>query len=107
MINYLLFIIILIVLFETTAIMCVKKYHEEECIEFFFLAVLFYAIVCYLLHKSLDYNNSVGINNILWSGLSIFAVTIFGVLFFKEKLWHDILAGGLITVGIIIFKVTE
>ena len=108
MFNYLLLIIILIVLFETVAIMCVKKYHEDKCINYFLLAVLFYAVVCYLLHKSLDYNNSVGINNILWSGLSIFAVTLFGVLFFKEKLhWHDILAGLLITVGIIIFKVTE
>lgn len=108
MINYLLLIIILIVLFEAFAITCVKKYHEEQCIWFFLLAVLFYSVVCYLLHKSLDYNNSVGINNIIWSGLSIFVVTLVGVLYFKEKLhWHDIIAGIFITTGVIIFKMTE
>lgn len=108
MFDYLLLIIILIVIFETTAIMCVKKYHNENCIEFFFLAILLYAVVCYLLHYSLYYNNSVGINNVLWSGLSIFIVTLSGVLFFKEKLHlHDIIAGSLITAGIVIFKITE
>ena len=108
MFNNLLFIIILIVIFETTAIMCVKKYHRDQCIEYFFLAIFLYSIVCYLFHLSLSYNDSAGINNVIWSGLSVFLVTVAGVLFFKEKLhWHDIIAGGLITTGIVIFKITE
>jgi multidrug transporter EmrE-like cation transporter len=49
-----------------------------------------------------------GITNIIWSGLSVFLVTVAGVFFFKEKIhWHDIVAGLFITTGIMIYKFTE
>lgn len=106
-IDNLIFFIILIVIFETIAISCVKKYHIDGHKEYFIAAIFFYTIVCYLLHQSFYYS-TMGITNVIWSGLSIFIVTVAGVLFFREKIhMHDIIAGIMITIGILILRFTE
>ena len=106
--NGVIFFVVLICLAETTAIGCVKKYHNGDGAMYFPLAVLFYALVCYLLHKSFDYNNSMGLNNVIWSGLSVMLVIGAGILFFHEKLHlHDLVASALITSGILIVRFTE
>lgn len=101
-------IILLIVLCETTAMSCVKKYHGGDGSFYFIIAILFYALVCILLSHSLDYKNSIGMVNVAWSGLSVLAVALTGVLAFKETVHkHDIFAGLLITAGMLIFKYTN
>lgn len=101
-------IILLIVICETTAISCVKKYHNSDGSQFLILAVLCYALVCILLNYSLDYKDNVGMVNVIWSGISVFAVVLAGIIFFHEKIhMHDIIAGALVTTGIVIFKYTE
>ena len=103
----LIFFIILIVTFETMAISCVKEYHNNHKTRYFILAIFLYSIVCYLLHQSFYYS-TMGITNIIWSGLSVFLVTLAGVFFFREKIHlHDLLAGLLITTGIVILRMTE
>lgn len=99
--------IILIVIFETMAISCVKEYHLSNQMGYFMLAIFLYSIVCYLLHQSFYYS-SMGLTNVIWSGLSVFLVTLAGVFFFREKIHlHDIFAGLLITSGIVILRMTE
>lgn len=106
-IDKLIIFIILIVIFETMAISCVKEYHINGNLKYFVLAILLYTIVCYLLHQSFYYS-SMGITNVIWSGLSVFLVTLAGILFFREKVHsHDVFAGILITAGILIFRFTE
>jgi len=106
--NRILIIILMIVVCETVAMTMVKKYHNQDGTAYLVLAVLMYAGVCLLLSQSLDYKDSVGMVNVVWSGLSIFAVVLAGVVFFHEKVHiHDLFAGSLITAGIIIFKYTQ
>lgn len=108
MIVELLIVIILVVICETTAIGCIKKYHNQDGARYLFLVIALYALVCILIERSLRYKNSMGMINVLWSGISVFAVASAGILFFKEKLHvHDIIAGALITAGIVIYKYTE
>jgi multidrug transporter EmrE-like cation transporter len=46
--------------------------------------------------------------NALWSGLSVVATTLVGLLLFKETLHiHDFLAIALIASGVMILKVTD
>lgn len=100
--------ILLIVFTETVAISCVKKFHNGDGKQFFIFAVLCYALVCYFLHCSFSINNNMGITNVLWSGLSVLAVILAGVLFFHEKIHvHDIIATAMITSGIMIIKYTD
>lgn len=107
MIDALLIIIILIVCLEAVAISCVKQYHLSKQFEFFLAAVLFYAVVCYLLAKSFDYT-TMGLTNVIWSGLSVFIVTVAGILLFKEEFHvHDLIATVFIMFGIIILKCTK
>jgi multidrug transporter EmrE-like cation transporter len=106
--NSVFMILILIVICETTAISCIKRYHNNLGSHYFLFAVMFYAMVCYLLHCSFYLKNSMGLVNVAWSGMSVFAVAIIGILFFKEKIhYHDIFAGTLITIGMMIFKYTD
>lgn len=99
--------ILLIVTFETIAISCVKEYHISNQSIYFIIAIFLYSIVCYLLHQSFYYS-PMGITNVMWSGLSVFLVTIAGVVFFREKIhYHDIFAGLLISAGIIILRATD
>ncbi|QKF94615.1 small multidrug resistance protein [Fadolivirus algeromassiliense] len=103
----LIFFIIMIVIFETIAIACVKEYHDNHKLRYFILAIALYSFICYLLHQSFYYS-SMGITNVIWSGLSVFLVTLAGVFFFRETIhWHDIFAGILITAGVIILRSTR
>lgn len=87
---------------------CVKKFHNGNGSCFFIGAVACYAVVCYLLHYSFYFRDSMGAVNVIWSGLSVLSVALAGVLFFKEKIhYHDIFAGALITAGMLIFKYTD
>lgn len=103
----LMLLILLIVVMETVAISCVKEFHINGNYLYFVLAIFFYSIVCYCLNRSFEYT-TMGITNIIWSGLSILLVTIAGVLFFREELhYHDIVAGALITSGMLILRYTK
>jgi multidrug transporter EmrE-like cation transporter len=105
--NYIIYIIITIVIMEACAQSCIKQYSNSKNYLFFIAGIIFYSIVCYLLHLTYKYEN-IGISNLLWSGLSIIAMLVIGVLIFKEKIHvHDIFAILLIMSGIIIFKYTE
>lgn len=101
-------IITFIVIAETIAISFVKKFHNGDGTKYYLLAVLFYAIVCYLLHRSFGLKNSMGIVNVVWSGISVMCVLLAGVLFFHEKIHlHDIIAASMITGGLMIIRYTE
>lgn len=56
-----------------------SKYH------YYFMAVLFYSIICYLLLESYKYK-SMGLMNIIWSGISILIVITVGITFFGETI---------------------
>ena len=100
-------LIALICLTETAAISCVKKYHNGDGSVFFICAILLYSIVCFLLHKSF-YLNTMGITNVLWSGISVLFVIIAGVFLFHEKVHtHDIIGAALITTGMLIIRYTK
>ncbi len=87
---------------------CVKKFHSGNGLHFYIGAVACYALVCYLLHCSFYLKDSMGSVNVVWSGLSVLSVALAGVMFFKEKIhFHDLIAGGLITAGMLIFKYTN
>jgi multidrug transporter EmrE-like cation transporter len=105
--QFLLVIVMFIVITETVAIACVKEFHNSSNYAYFILAILLYAVVCLLLDQSFNHRG-MGVVNVIWSGLSVFLVAVFGVLFFKEKVhMHDIFAGVCITSGILIFKYTD
>lgn len=105
--NIVLFIILLIVIFEAGAMYCIKEYHILGNVKLFGLGILFYAMVCYLLNKSFEYDGIAKVN-IIWSALSVLASTIIGVMIFKEVLHiHDYIAIGLITTGILILRITK
>lgn len=100
-------IILLIVVFETSAIACTKQYHLSGDVAFIIVAVTCYTVVCFLLSESFKYK-SMGITNVIWSGLSVFAVAMAGVLLFREEFHlHDLIAAALITSGIVIFEYTN
>lgn len=101
-------IIIFICIAEASAMACVKNFHNGNGVIYFMAAVALYAIVCYLLHCSYYYKNSMGVTNVIWSGLSVLMVALFGILIFHEKIhFHDIVAAAFITIGLVIIKYTE
>lgn len=97
--------VLLIVILETTAISCFKRSNDSA--PFFALGVLLYAGVGYLLCMTFQ-TSGMAMTNALWSGLSVAATTLTGVLLFKEVLHlHDFFAIALIVSGVMILKVTE
>ena len=97
--------VLLIVILETTAISCFKR--SIDSAPFFALGVLLYAAVGYLLCQTFQTTGMV-MTNALWSGMSVAATTIVGVLLFKEVLHlHDYFAIALIVSGVMILKVTD
>lgn len=105
--NLIYLIIFFICCAETLAISFVKKYHNGDGAYYFPLAVCMYALVCFLLNKSFSFSG-MGLTNVMWSGISVMAVTLTGVLWFHEKLHlHDILASAMITGGLLILKYTS
>ena len=84
---------------------CFKKSIDNNA--FFALGVLFYAIVGYLLRVTMN-KSGMAMTNAVWSGMSVFATTVVGILLFKEVLHlHDYFAIAMIVGGVMILKVTD
>ena len=97
--------VLLIVILETLAMGCFKKSIDSSA--FFAVGVLFYACVGYLLRLTMN-KTGMAMTNALWSGFSVLATTITGILLFKEMLhFHDYFAIVLIVTGVMILKVTD
>jgi small multidrug resistance pump len=97
--------VLLIVMLETTAMSCFKKSVDSNA--FFALGVLFYALVGYLLRLTMN-ESGMAMTNALWSGLSVLATSIVGVMLFKEVIHlHDMFAIAMIVGGVMILKVTK
>ncbi len=97
--------VLLIVMMETMAMSCFKRSIDSNA--WFAVGVLFYAMVGYLLRSTFN-STGMAMTNALWSGLSVVATTLVGILLFKETLHlHDFFAIALIASGVMILKVTE
>jgi multidrug transporter EmrE-like cation transporter len=97
--------VLLIVMLETLAMSCFKKSIDSSA--FFAVGVLFYAAVGYLLRMTMN-ASGMAMTNALWSGFSVLATTVVGIMLFKESLhYHDYFAITLIVVGVMILKVTD
>lgn len=97
--------VLLIVMLETLAMGCFKRSIDNNA--FFALGVLFYAAVGYMLRLTMN-ATGMAMTNALWSGMSVFATTVVGILLFKEVLhFHDYIAIAMIVWGVMILKVTE
>lgn len=97
--------VLLIVMLETFAMSCFKKSIDNTA--FFAVGVLFYAAVGYLLRLTMN-ASGMAMTNALWSGFSVMATTIVGILLFKEALhYHDYFAILLIVTGVMILKATD
>jgi multidrug transporter EmrE-like cation transporter len=97
--------VLLIVMLETMAMGCFKRSIDNNA--FFALGVLFYALVGYLLRLTMN-ATGMAMTNALWSGMSVFATTVVGILLFKEVLHlHDYFAIAMIVSGVMILKVTD
>jgi small multidrug resistance pump len=97
--------VLLIVMLETFAMSCFKKSIDSGA--FFALGVLFYAAVGYLLRMTMN-ETGMAMTNALWSGISVLATSIVGVMLFKEVIhMHDMFAIAMIVGGVMILKVTK
>lgn len=97
--------VLLIVMLETIAMSCFKKSVDSNA--FFAAGVLFYAAVGYMLRLTMN-ASGMAMTNALWSGFSVLATTVTGILLFKETLHlHDFGAIALIVTGVMILKTTE
>lgn len=97
--------VLLIVMLETFAMSCFKRSIDNNA--FFAVGVLFYAVVGYLLRLTMN-ASGMAMTNALWSGFSVMATTIVGILLFKETLHtHDYFAILMIVGGVMILKVTD
>jgi len=97
--------VLLIVMLETMAMSCFKKSIDSNA--YFAVGVLFYVAVGYLLRMTMN-ATGMAMTNALWSGLSVVATTVTGILLFNETLHlHDFAAIALIGSGVMILKTTE
>ena len=97
--------VLLIVMLETLAMSCFKRSIDSNA--FFAVGVLFYAAVGYLLRMTMN-ATGMAMTNALWSGFSVVATTVVGILLFKETLHvHDYAAIALIVSGVMILKGTK
>ena len=97
--------VLLIEMLETFAMSCFKRSIDSGA--FFALGVLFYAAVGYLLRLTMN-ETGMAMTNAIWSGMSVAATTVVGILLFKEVLHvHDYFAIALIVSGVMILKVTK
>jgi small multidrug resistance pump len=98
--------VLLIVMLETMAMTCFKKSIDSTA--FFAVGVLFYAMVGYLLRLTMNSSSGMAMTNAIWSGVSVLATTVTGILLFKEGLHtHDFIAIALIVSGVMILKGTD
>ena len=99
------FYVLLIVLLETLAMSCFKRSLNDN--RFFMAGILFYVGVGFMLCQTYYYTG-LAMTNALWSGLSVLATTVVGVMMFKETLhFHDFVAIAMIGGGVMILKVTD
>lgn len=101
MFNFTLILMILgISISEVVGQSSLQYYHKETSeYQYFLIAVLCYAMVCYLLLQSYNYKG-MGIVNTLWSGTSIIVILFVGIFFFNEKIYiGDIIGIILILIG--------
>jgi multidrug transporter EmrE-like cation transporter len=97
--------VLLIVMLETMAMTCFKKSIDSTA--FFAVGVLFYAAVGYLLRVTMN-ASGMAMTNAIWSGFSVLATTVTGILLFKESLHlHDYFAIAMIAGGVMILKGTD
>jgi multidrug transporter EmrE-like cation transporter len=97
--------VLLIVMMETMAMSCFKR--STDSTAWFAAGVLFYAVVGFLLRMTFN-STGMAMTNALWSGLSVVATTLVGILLFKESLHlHDFFAIAMIAGGVMILKVTD
>ena len=97
--------VLLIVMLETMAMTCFKKSIDSTA--FFAVGVLFYAAVGYLLRLTMN-ASGMAMTNAIWSGFSVLATTVTGILLFKESLHlHDYFAIAMIAGGVMILKGTD
>lgn len=79
-------IVVLISISECLGQTCLKTYYNNPNRGYlYFLAVIFYSIVCLLLLLSYKYKG-MGIINVLWSGISILVIVSTGIVFFNESI---------------------
>jgi small multidrug resistance pump len=99
------FYVLLIVMLETTAMTCFKKSLDDS--RFFLAGILFYSGVGYMLCRTY-HHTGLAMTNAMWSGLSVLATTIVGVLLFKETLHiHDYAAIAMIASGVMVLNITK
>lgn len=100
-----LFYILLIVALETVAMSCFRQSLTDS--RFFVGGILFYAAVGFMLCETFKMSG-LAMTNALWSGLSVLATTLAGVIIFKEVLhFHDFVAITFISCGVLILKLTR
>lgn len=81
----LIILIIIISMCEMIGQSCLKYYHNNDSqYQYYFYALVLYAVVCRLLVKTYDHQG-MGLVNVLWSGISILFGLFAGAIFFKEQ----------------------
>ncbi len=105
--SFLLILIILIYVCELLGQSCLKYFgSNRNKPHYYFLALLFYSIVCYLLVMSYQYKG-IGIVNIIWSGVSVLVVLTGGYLMFGEEITNMDKIGVLLILSGIFFVLYE
>ena len=83
---YLVVIILGIVLAECVGQSCLKSmFNNPSKTHMFIAGMASYGVVCYLLILSYKYS-SMGLINVLWSGLSVLGMLTAGALLFHERI---------------------
>ena len=98
----LLLIILAIAMMEAVAQYFIRRYHEIPYTAYYILGVIFYAVVAYLLQKTYHYS-TMGMSQVLWSGMSVITILMVGSFAFGEHIEYNEWVGILfILAGIVI-----
>ena len=72
---------------------------------YYILGIIFYALVAFLLNTSYNYS-SMGMSQMLWSGMSVVAILLVGSFFFGETIEKNEWIGMIfIIIGLIITQI--
>ena len=100
-------IILLISISECMGTSCLKKLHlNPQRYWLFIMAVVCYVVVCMLLLVSYRYK-TMGMVNVIWSGLSIVVILVAGIIFFNEQVTTYDKIGVILIIAGISFVVWE
>jgi len=103
-----LILIFAIVAAESIAQYNIKKYQEIPLKHYYILGLLFYGIIVFLLNKTYSTKTSMGITQILWSGLSCISILMLGKFFFGEEIdKYEWLGICLILLGVTITQIKK